>query len=201
MSRVVSVIEMILLKDNVENLVEENCLFFGGRKLFEAHIKEELSKSYASAISAAAGINCQFYGRDYGQDGVFLDVKYYAERKSYRQTGFAIDFQLKATVNATAKNGLFLYDLEKKNYLDLIDTGVGRVRILLLYILPKDKNEWLNVTSSETVLKRCAYWCSLRGLPVVNNKEKVRIKIPASQMLTVEELKRLMENVKSGGVL
>lgn len=169
--------------------------------MFETHIKEELSKSYANAVSAAAGINCQFYGRDYGQDGVFEDVTYYNDRKAYRQTGFGIDFQLKATVNATAKDGFYLYDLEMKNYLDLIDTRVGRPRILVLYILPKEKEEWVKVTNSETILKKCAYWCSLRGFPYVNNKEKVRVRIPESQLLTAEELKRLMENVKGGGIL
>lgn len=169
--------------------------------MFESHIKEELSKSYANAISAAAGISCQFYERDYGQDGAFEDVAYYEDRKAYRQTGFGIDFQLKATINAIAQNGGYSYDLEIKNYLDLIDTNVGRPRILVLYILPKEKGEWVKVTNSETLLKKCAYWCSLRGLPRVNNKEKVRIHIPESQLLTVEELKRLMENVKGGDVL
>ena len=169
--------------------------------MFETHIKEELSKSYANAVSAAAGLNCQFYGRDYGQDGVFEDVAYYADRKAYRHTGFGIDFQLKATVNATAKDGFYLYDLELKNYLDLIETRVGKPRILVLYILPKEKHEWVKVTDSETILKKCAYWCSLRGLPSVNNKKRVRVRIPESQLLTAEELKRLMESVKGGSVL
>lgn len=169
--------------------------------MFETHIKEELSKSYVSAVSAAAGINCTFYGRDYGQDGIFEDVTYFPDRKSYRQTGFGIDFQLKATVNATSKNGYYIYDLEVKNYLDLIDIKVGKPRILVLYILPEEKDEWVKVTTSETILKKCAYWCSLRGLPWVKNKETVRIRIPESQLFTVEELKRLMEKVKGGEAL
>jgi len=169
--------------------------------LFETHIKEELSKSYANAVSAAAGINCTFHDRDYGQDGIFEDVAYYPDRKAYRQTGFGIDFQLKATVNATSKNGFYIYDLEMKNYLDLIDEKVGKPRILVLYILPKEKDEWIKITTSEAVLKKCAYWCSLRGWPHVNNKEKVRIQIPESQLFTPEELKRLMEKVKEGKTL
>lgn len=169
--------------------------------MFETHIKEELSKSFTKAVSAAAGINCQFYERDYGQDGVFEEVMYCAERKAYRQTGFGIDFQLKATINATAKNGFYIYDLEVKNYLDLIDTKVGKPRILILYVLPKDKEEWIKVTESETQLQKCAYWCSLRGHPYVNNRSKVRVTIPESQLFTIEELKRLMENVKEGKAL
>lgn len=169
--------------------------------MFETHIKEELSKSFANAVSAAAGISCNFYERDYGQDGSFEDIKYYCDRKAYRQTGFGIDFQLKATVNATAKDGFYIYDLEMKNYLDLIDTEVGRPRILILYILPREKGEWVKVTDSETTLKKCAYWCSLRGFPRVHNKGKVRVKIPENQLLSAQELKRLMESVKGGGVL
>ena len=169
--------------------------------MFETHIKEELSKSYANAVSAAAGINCTFHGRDYGQDGIFEDVTYHSDRKGYRQTGFGIDFQLKATINVVEKNDFYFYDLEIKNYLDLIDTNVGRPRILILYVLPKEKAEWIKITHSETILKKCAYWCSLRGHSSVDNKQTVRIQIPKSQLFTVEELKRLMEKVKKGEML
>lgn len=167
----------------------------------EAHIKQELSISYMKAISASAGMTCEIRGIDYGIDGSIHDIVYDARRRAYRDSSFGIDFQLKSTVNAHLKNDTFLYDLESKNYLDLINMNVGRSRILILYVLPRDKMQWVEVSHTETIIKKCAYWCSLRGLPEVENTNTVRIKVPANQLLTSDELKRLMGIVKGGGWL
>ena len=167
----------------------------------ESHIKQELNISYIKAVSASAGMTCEIRGQDYGIDGSIHDIVYDKKRRSYRDSGFGIDFQLKATVNAHLKSGVFLYDLEVKNYLDLIKTDVGRSRILILYVLPRDKTEWVNVSHEETTMKKCAYWCSLRGFPEVDNYKTVRIKVPEKQLLTSTELGRLMNIVKGGGWL
>lgn len=164
----------------------------------EAHTKEKLSFAYTQAVSAYAGMSCDTYSSDYGLDGRISDIEYSPDRKRHWQTGFGIDFQLKATVNAKPKDGFILYDLEVKNYRDLIQTQIGCPRILILFLLPKEKDEWVAVSCDETILKKCAYWCSLKGMPDSTNKEKVRIKIPESQLLTVSELKSLMDKVKKG---
>nr|WP_308000292.1 DUF4365 domain-containing protein [uncultured Merdimonas sp.] len=167
----------------------------------DGHIKEELSFAYTQAISAYAGMGCEQRRRDYGIDGSINDIKYSNTRKRYAESGYSIDFQLKATVNAKIKNGIILYDLEIKNYKDLIETEIGTPRILILYCLPREKDEWVDVLNDELKLRKCAYWCSLRGLPDVNNKKKVRIKFPEEQRFTSEELIRLMSLVKGGADL
>jgi hypothetical protein len=164
----------------------------------DTHIKERLSLSYIMAISANAGLSCQSIDEDFGMDGSICEVRYNLKRKAYRYSSFGLDFQLKATVNAIPKSGFFIYDLEVKNYLDLIDEEVGRERILILYILPKNRDKWVNVGKSETRLEKAAYWCSLRGYPEVNNKAKVRIKIPESQQLTTDSLNNLFMKIKGG---
>lgn len=169
--------------------------------MVETHIKEELSVSYTKAVSASAGMTCDIRQRDYGIDGSINDVVYIPSRKGYRESGFAIDFQLKSTVTAEIVNDKVVYDLEIKNYKDLIETHVGRQRILILYILPEEKEDWVDISSERTVLKKCAYWCSLRGLQDVNNHSTVRIKIPVSQLLTKDELIRIMNIIKEGGVI
>ena len=167
----------------------------------DAHIKEELSFAYTQAISAYAGMGCEQRRRDYGIDGSINDIKYSKNRKRYVESGYSIDLQLKASVNAKITNGIILYDLEIKNYKDLIDTEVGSQRILILYCLPREKDEWVDMLDDELKLRKCAYWCSLTGFPDVPNKEKVRIKIPANQKLTPEELIRLMDMIKGGVTL
>ncbi|WP_270853504.1 DUF4365 domain-containing protein [Roseburia hominis] len=167
----------------------------------ETHIKEELSVSYVKAVSASAGMTCDIRDRDYGIDGSINDIVYRSSRKRYTESGFAIDFQLKSTVTAEIVNNKVVYDLEVKNYKDLIERNVGRQRILILYVLPEEENQWVSISSEKTVLKKCAYWCSLRGLQDVNNSARVRIKIPDSQLLTRDELIRIMNIVKKGEVI
>lgn len=174
---------------------------WGNKRVFEAHIKEELSVSYTKAISASAGMTCEIRNRDYGMDGSINDITYSPSKKMYRESGFAIDFQLKSTVTAEIIDEKVVYDLEIKNYRDLIESSVGRQRILILYVLPEKREEWVTVSKDSTILKKCAYWCSLRGLPDVDNSSRIRIKIPVNQLLTSEELVRIMDLVKEGGVI
>lgn len=167
----------------------------------DTHIKERISLSYIKILSAKAGFVCQEYNEDFGMDGSICEVKYKKGRKAYRTTGFGLDFQLKATVNAIPKKGLFLYDLEVKNYADLIEKNVGRERVLILYILPRERSQWVQTDIEKTILRKAAYWCSLKGFPEVENKEKVRIKIPEKNLLTSEVLIELINKVKGGCVL
>lgn len=171
----------------------------------EQHIKEQLSKAYANAIAANAGMIFRDYGNmDYGLDGKFSDVDLYRDNKDrcrYSETGYGIEFQLKATVNIVARSGTVYYDLEMKNYLDLIRTDIGTQRILIIYSLPKERDKWLEINDDGAILHRCAWWCSLRGKPHESNRTKVRIEIPERQLFTSEELKRLIELVKGGNIL
>lgn len=164
----------------------------------DAHIKSRLSISYVRALVADAGYTFKEYDEDFGMDGGICDVEYKPDRRAYRETGFGLDFQLKATVNAIPKEGIFFYDLEVKNYLDLIEKNVGRERILILYILPRDRKRWINVQTDKTIVEKAAYWCSLKGKPEVSNKSKVRIRIPESNLLTAEVIIDLLNKVKGG---
>ncbi|KNZ40469.1 DUF4365 domain-containing protein [Acetobacterium bakii] len=165
----------------------------------EAHIKECLSVAYVQAIAADAGVTCESTRNDYGIDGSFNSVIYIKKRKQYVSDGFSIDFQLKATVNLKPKDGKLIYDLAVKNYSDLIMEKVGKPRILIVYSLPDERNQWVNVCCESTVLKKCGWWCSLKGLPETDNKQSKRIEIPEENILTAEVLNQLIERVKEGG--
>jgi hypothetical protein len=164
--------------------------------MIEGHIKEGLSRAYATAVAHKAGMNFARFEFDYGLDGAFSEVQNINGR--YCQSGHCIDIQLKATVNIIDGGDCLKYDLEVKNYNDLIQTEVGTPRILVLFVLPQDQTQWLNVSQTGTILKNCAWWCSLRGMAHSNNKGTVRIEIPKSQILTVESLTVLMNKVKRG---
>lgn len=67
--------------------------------------------------------------------------------------------------------------------------------------MPREKDMWLTVNNEETLLRKCAWWCSLKGYPEVENKERVVIDIPLDQQLTPEVLVQLMQRVKEGVAL
>ena len=167
----------------------------------EAHTKELISKAYVNALAACVSMSIATSSLDYGLDGTFKDIEYDPQTKEYGETGFGIDFQLKSTVNALPKNGVIKYSLEVKNYRKLIKTHVGTPRILIVYSMPRENDLWITVNPEETLLRKCAWWCSLKGYPEVNNKERVVVDIPLSQQLTPEVLLSLMKKVKEGAEL
>ncbi len=164
----------------------------------EAHTKEQISRAYMGVLAACAGMTISTASQDYGIDETFKDVEYDPIAKEYSETGYGLDYQLKATVNARVKNGVIKYSLEMKNYRKLIQTRVGTPRILVVYAMPKEADKWVVVEKDETTLQKCAWWCSLKGKPEVNNKERVTVSIPINQQLTPESLKEMMNKVKDG---
>ena len=166
------------------------------------HIREGLSRAYAMSVAFCAGLSINLNpGFDVGIDGTFLDVKVRigpSGAKRYIENGFKLDFQLKASHNCPIEGGKIIFDLKARNYNDLVDVDVGTPRILLLLRLPKDQTRWLAQTPQKLILRRCAYWHSLRGLEPTVNDKTVRIRIPTSQRLTVTGLQNLMKRVRSG---
>jgi hypothetical protein len=167
----------------------------------EEHMKEGISRAYTIAVAHRAGLNYSKFEFDYGMDGSFSNVKIRGNRRV--TGGYSIEFQLKSTENfeIDSKSNSIVYDLEVKNYNDLVEDDVGTPRILVLFTFPKDRNEWLNITKDATILKNCAWWCSLKGNNISGNKQKTTIRIPINQILTAEALQELMEKVKRGDPL
>ena len=159
--------------------------------------KQQYGRAYILALAAHAGVNHAIPDTDLGVDGQFRGTIYNLARKRYMDDSSAIDYQLKSTVNAVFEDGVLKYDLEVKNYQDLILDRIMPM-ILILYVMPRDENEWFRVSPEKTEMQRCAWWCSLQGYPDTNNKGKIRISIPADQVLTPNVLIELLNKVRRG---
>jgi hypothetical protein len=72
--------------------------------------------------------------------------------------------------------------------------------ILVLLALPATEAEWLTVSAEQLILRRCAYWASLKELPESQNKDTVTIYINDTYRFDVEGLKALMERARTGAV-
>ena len=161
--------------------------------------KEALSEAYVRAVVAKAGYNYGSYNHDVGIDGIIKDVK--EINGGYRASGFGIEFQLKSTWDVSFENGELVYDLEVKNYNDLVSWEGGNPAILILFVMPSDENQWLDFSNEQLVIRQCAWWCSLKGLPVTDNEHTKRIRIPETQVFSPVELERLMSEVRRCGTL
>lgn len=167
--------------------------------LTEGHVKEGLSRAYILAVAHRAGYNCSLKREfDYGIDGTFYDVKVVGKR--HVETGFNIDFQAKASHNCVTSSTEMSYVLSAKNHGDLVDVDVGTSRILIVLALPRDATQWLKTSPDELVMKRCAWWVSLRGQPPTQNDTAQTIKIPIRQTFDVGALTAMMDRVKKGGL-
>lgn len=166
--------------------------------LTDSHIKEGLSRAYILAVAHRAGFDCSFgTAFDYGIDGAIHQISVRADGR-YWKTGFLIEFQAKASHDCIFTESTVAYDLKAKNHHDLVETNVGAPRILILLALPKDPNDWLRSSADELVLKRCAFWASLRGQAPTPNLTTQRITIPRTQTFDVAALRAMMERVRRG---
>jgi len=154
--------------------------------------QEALSRAYASAVAAGAGYVT--YIPDYDRDSV--DLGFSAAGKMRPN----LHVQLKATINLRRDGEFFKFTVKKKNYNDLrVPTQVPRIVVVLE--LPKKETSWLNVSAAKLVIRRCAYWASLRRKPELPyGQESVTIEIPAANRFDMDGLRKLMEAARWGDI-
>lgn len=102
-----------------------------------------------------------------------------------------IDIQLKSTTasKVTITNGEIGYKLEEKTYNKLIlrrDKGNVPL-ILILFILPEEREDWVKVKSDELLLRKHAFWFYPdSSATFTGNKSSITIKIPQAQQLDID---------------
>jgi Domain of unknown function (DUF4365) len=65
--------------------------------------------------------------------------------------------------------------------------------------MPKSETSWVNVTIARLMVRRCAYWVSLQGLPdLPDGQESKTVEIPIANVFDVDALKTLMDKSRKG---
>ncbi|MBF0141746.1 MAG: DUF4365 domain-containing protein [Magnetococcales bacterium] len=62
-----------------------------------------------------------------------------------------------------------------------------------------DLADWFETTEDQLLLRHCGYWVSLRGEPTMDNTTNKTVTIPRNQLLTVDNLRSLMNRIGTGG--
>ncbi len=157
---------------------------------------EALSRAYVHAVAAFCGMTYAVPSADYGIDMTLREVEE-SHGGQFFDWGATLDVQLKSTTGIAAGREAVRYDLDARAY-DLLRLPVEPVRVLVLVILPTVEADRLRHTRSGLTIGGRAYWASLRGLPPVQNRSSVRIRIPRRQAFTHESLRWIMGMVRLG---
>ena len=143
------------------------------------------------AVAGVAGVNHAYDpAHDYGVDGQFDPVIVRGNRRVV--SGHPLAFQAKATTNWELIDGHIVYDLEAKNYDDIVARHSSEITmILILLCMPKDQADWHLATPDATMMRNCCYWAILKG-PLCGNVSTKRIHVPVANLLTPNSLKELL---------
>lgn len=165
----------------------------------EEHIKEAISKKFIGLIASKCGYCTSEPSQDYGRDLSVIEVgcRIENDKSRYSETGRELKFQLKATTEntVTVTSDFIKYDLDAKNYNDLIERRNSKTPlILVLFILPTNNVEWLSVSENELVAKKCAYWyLPETGALRTPNTGTKRVEISKNNLITSNNLNSLFE--------
>jgi hypothetical protein len=161
------------------------------RALSKPNIESELSYAYLHAVVSQAGMACQVTGRHQDCNGIDAEITAWGP---FADGGYIqeidLKVQLKATVKIPADDGTSLsYFLEGVDrYNDLRTAAVTSHRILVVLFLPSDSTQWVTQDISSLVLRKCAYWVSLRGAQDTTNGSGVTVKLPKNQIFNPDGL-------------
>ena len=158
--------------------------------LASADREEALSRAYVTVVAARAGYTLAM--QDFDRDGVDVQVRAGGAMRP------SLDVQLKATVRLVGgERDAFRYPLRRRNY-DLLRMQSLVPRILVVLDLPEDESQWVSISTEELVMRRCAYWANIKGLPESTNRETVTVEIRKQNRFDAENLSELMDRVRTG---
>jgi hypothetical protein len=160
--------------------------------------QESLSRAYIQAIAARAGMTVSVPSPDAGIDMSVHDV--IAVGRQRIESGFRIDIQAKSTTLARLNPTEVRYDLEVAAY-ETLRYPAGCPRLLVVLVLPDDEARWLSQSEEELVVRRAAYWLSLRGFPPTKNRRSSRVSIPRGNLFTAGAVQAMITRMKSGGAV
>ena len=157
-------------------------------------IQEQLSWAYVRAVIFRAGLSLSLpVVDDHGIDGTIVDPN--------RRGVHNLDFQLKSDTDYTLREADIAYDLRVADYNRLIRDD-SFPRILVLFLMPENPDEWLAQSADELCLRKCAYWLSLMGEPPSANTSTRRVFVPLANVFSCDGLhdmfRRLIEDLHDG---
>ena len=159
-------------------------------------IQSELSHAYLHAVASKIGASCRKGDRHEDNRGIDAVILYSPNNPDAEDVRLDVQLKSKKQAPKVVKNGFISYSLQginRYNDLRLIRDSVPRILVVLF--LPENEEEWLEVNEDALMLRKCAYWVSLRGAPASNNENAETVYIPSNQLLTPAALLELLDKL------
>lgn len=157
-------------------------------------VESELSYAYLHAVAARAGMSCTASGRHEDNRGVDAMVRAWGPFPNGGTiTDLMLDIQLKATWQQPTESDTHIsYNLQGiHRYEQLRKPTVTPHRFLVVLFLPEQDTDWLAHSVDQLVLRRCAYWVSLRNAPATTNSTAIMVHLPKEQHFGPDALRNL----------
>jgi hypothetical protein len=174
------------------------------RPLTNNDIESELSYAYLHAVASKVGASCSIANRSLDGNGIDAAITGWGP---FAGGGYleevTVHVQLKATITIPVEqNGHLSYFLsETRRYDDLRADTVSVPRILVLMFLPANAADWLTISPNELIMKKCAYWTSLRGAVASTNKTGETVYLPKAQILDTNNLTDIFTKLSRNEIL
>ncbi len=144
-------------------------------------------------MSALAGYTCTFVTDDYGVDARISEVQSFPAG-NFIETGVHFNVQMKASHDYRHRGASTLYDPDVDAHNRLVAHTGGAI-ILVLFCIPQNPGDRLDLTEEYLKLHRCCYWYP-RPDTLTTNKRSVTITIPRSSLFTPDACKALMDRAR-----
>lgn len=158
--------------------------------------KEEISKAYVHAVAAA----CGYTVGSWSQDAQCIDVTLAAPGAVGLGTleDPQVNLQLKCTSSPNAiKADHIAWQLEKARY-DRLRARAQVPKLLVVLELHQDESQWFEHTVEHLLIRRCAYWLTMTGMPAIEDQESKTVHVPKTQVFSPTGLKVIMEKASKG---
>jgi len=159
--------------------------------------REEISKAYVAAVAA----RCGYKLGTWSQDDDCLDITIGAAGVLGKGTLASpkLDIQLKASSDQSHdREHHIAWQLLKSHY-DILRADSCIPRILVVVMLPEDLGQSVEHSADQLILRRCGYWCSLKGNPDIEGEQQSTVvEVPRCNMFSPEALRELMEQIGRG---
>lgn len=159
--------------------------------------QEEISKAYLHAVAAKCGFAVGTWSQDHG----CLDVTVGAAAPvgTGHLAGPKVDIQLKATTRQDVEHESFVsYAIEIDHY-ETLRARAFVPRLLVVLLLPNDVEQSVEHTVDHLLVRRCAYWVTMTGMPAAEPNQKTKtVRLPKNQIFSPDQLTSILEKISKG---
>jgi hypothetical protein len=157
--------------------------------------KEEISRAYVRAVAARCGFAVSTWSQDQGCVDMSIGASSALGAGTLEDP--RIDLQLKCTSDARHLHEDYIaWQLSRAHY-DKLRARASTPKLLVVLMLPELEGEWMEHSVESLIIRRCAYWFSMSGLPPITTESRT-VHLPRHNVFSPEQLKSMMERVSRG---